>query len=278
MKKRHMFITDLDGTLFRSDRCFSAHDVAMLEKLGHMGVTRVLATGRSIFSLERAISGPFPVDYLIFSTGLGIAHYPDPKTRILKSESLSAGETGHIVSVLENLSVDYMIQKPLPDNHVFSYRYAGNGNPDFFTRIAAYKHHCQPVSDNPKKFGPSSQVIVVVPGLNAVDIMDQIKEDLNDFNVIKTTSPFDGQTLWIEIFPLCVSKGKSAAWLAQTLGINRKHTVAVGNDYNDEDLLEWAENAFVVENGPDDLKKKFSVVSSNNNDGVSDAIKSGFYL
>jgi hydroxymethylpyrimidine pyrophosphatase-like HAD family hydrolase len=134
------------------------------------------------------------------------------------------------------------------------------------------------VSDNPEKFGPSSQAIVVVPGLNAVDIMDQIKVNLNDFNVIKTTSPFDGQTMWIEIFPLCVSKGKSAAWLAQTLGIDRKHTVAVGNDYNDEDLLEWTGNAFVVENGPDDLKQRFSVVSSNNNDGVSDAIKSGFHL
>jgi HAD superfamily hydrolase (TIGR01484 family) len=277
MKSKHVFITDLDGTLFRSDRSFSPEDLTMLEKLGKLGVTRILATGRSLFALDRAITEPpFPVDFLIFSTGLGVARYPDPRNNMLKTESLTADDTARIVSFLEDLSVDYMIQAPLPDNHKFSYRYRDNENPDFFTRISAYKYHCTPVAGKPENYGPCSQLLAVIPGPDAMSTCQYIRERLPRFNVIKTTSPFDGRTLWVEIFPKTVSKGQAAAWLAKHLEIDKLNCVAVGNDYNDEDLLEWAGKAYIVENGPFNLKRKYTVVGSNDNNGVSEAISTAF--
>ena len=44
-----LFVTDLDGTLLRSDRTFAADDLAALRRLGECGVVRVVATGRSLF-------------------------------------------------------------------------------------------------------------------------------------------------------------------------------------------------------------------------------------
>jgi hypothetical protein len=89
--------------------------------------------------------------------------------------------------------------------------------------------------------------------------------------VIRTTSPLDGRSTWIEIFPTTVSKSLTAAWLADTLGIDQQKVASVGNDYNDIDLLEWTPNSYVVNNAPSDLKNRFTCVASNNDGGVAEA-------
>ncbi len=276
MKEKRMFISDLDGTLFRSDRTFSPGDLNRLDELGRMGVTRVLATGRSVFSLLRSVPDPLPFDYLVFSTGLGIARYPEPKARIIRSQGLNADETGQIASLFRDLSLDFMIHDPLPDNHAFVYDYPSGLNPDFMTRIGFYENHCRAMENGSFRPGASSQFITMVPGPSALAVYHEIRERLPSFSVIKTTSPFDGKTMWIEVFPRNVSKGSAVLWLADKLGIHQRNTAAVGNDYNDEDLLAVVGDAYVVENAPDDLKQRFSVVSSNDREGVSEAVMKAF--
>jgi HAD superfamily hydrolase (TIGR01484 family) len=186
---------------------------------------------------------------------------------------MTGDETAHAVSFLEKLSVDYMIQNPVPESHKFSYRYRGNGNPDFLTRLNVYKNHCRPLETIPRTFGPSSQFVVIVPGPDAADVLAETQDSLKEFSVIKTTSPFDGKTLWIEIFPKSVSKGNAVKWLANELNIQKAQTAAVGNDYNDEDLLDWFKKSYVVDNGPDDLKAGRIIVPSNDHDGVCEAVR-----
>jgi len=48
--------------------------------------------------------------------------------------------------------------------------------------------------------------------------------------------------------------------------------MAIGNDYNDQDLLEWAGNAFVTANSPAKLKGLFRPVAANDEGGVAEAI------
>ncbi len=274
MMQKKMFITDLDGTLFRPDHTFSGTDITSLKKLKAQGVVRVAATGRSIFSLERSLKEPLPVDYLIFSTGGGIALYPDPFRNILKASTLSESDTEFAATFLETLGVDYMIQNAIPDNHFFNYRFKSKNNSDFITRMEFYKKYCSPLDGNLKM--RSSQLLAIVPDNNGNRLFEIIKENLPEFSIIKATSPFDGKTVWIEIFPPGTSKSHAASWLARQLEIPEDNTVAVGNDYNDEDLLHWANQGYVVKNAPEDLKQKFITVASNNNSGVSEAIKNAF--
>ena len=76
----------------------------------------------------------------------------------------------------------------------------------------------------------------------------------------------------MEIFAPGVSKSNAVEWLCQSVGINRQQVFAVGNDYNDEDMLHWAAKGFLVENGPVELKPHFEVVASNEAGGVTEAI------
>jgi hydroxymethylpyrimidine pyrophosphatase-like HAD family hydrolase len=80
------------------------------------------------------------------------------------------------------------------------------------------------------------------------------------------------------VFHKDVSKSKSVEWLSRRLGIKKKDVISVGNDYNDEDLLSWSGQAYVVNNAPDSLKKKFKTTLSNNHSGVTHAVEASGLL
>ena len=107
----------------------------------------------------------------------------------------------------------------------------------------------------------------------AADMVADVRRVLSGLSVIQTTSPLDHTSTWIEVFHPDVSKSGTVAWLAAKLDVDQIDTLAIGNDYNDQDLLEWAADSFVVENAPQDLKARFQTVASNNDGGVAEAIE-----
>ena len=92
-------------------------------------------------------------------------------------------------------------------------------------------------------------------------------------HVVRTTSPLDHASTWIELFPIGVSKAHAADWIRTRHGIGRTRTIAVGNDYNDLDMLEWADRACVVSNAPVSMRARFEVVRSNDEGGFTDAVR-----
>jgi hypothetical protein len=100
-----------------------------------------------------------------------------------------------------------------------------------------------------------------------------LRDALPAFQVIRTTSPLDGRSTWVEVFPAGVGKADAAAWLLEREGRGNTLSVAIGNDYNDLDLLEWADRAFVVSNAPAELRERYTAVASNDDGGFSEAVR-----
>ncbi|MFO7754301.1 MAG: HAD hydrolase family protein [Desulfobacteraceae bacterium] len=280
-----LFVTDLDGTLLRDDRTLSKRDLDALGGLEASGVTRILATGRSEYSFSRLMASlgftgsagkskkHLPVDYVIFSTGAGIMEYPG--LSMVQATHLHGSDVVKAGSCFEKLGLDYMVHRPFPDSRYFLYRSRGDENPDFYTRLGLYESQCAPLDgmDALGRFGTATQLLAVLPvSGNMTRTLDQIRKSLAEYSVITATSPLDRMSVWVEVFSSGVSKSSAAAFLARRLGIARKNAVAVGNDYNDLDLLEWAGTGFVVENAPSGLKKCFETVPSNNRNGVCAAV------
>ena len=61
-------------------------------------------------------------------------------------------------------------------------------------------------------------------------------------------------------------------WLAHRSGLTAKDVLAVGNDYNDMDLLKWAARSFVVNDAPGELLSLFPVVRSGDESDFSEAV------
>ena len=266
-----LFIMDLDGTLLRSDRTFAGPDLEALRKLGNLDVVRTIATGRSLASFNTVVASGLPVDYVIFSTGAGVLQYDTGE--IIRRVNLEPHEVRRACDILKACDLDFMVHRTIPDNHMFAYSRSHDGNTDFERRIELYQQFAIPLIDASDNFGPATQLLAVVPPAKANSALETIRGQMTDFNVIRTTSPLDGKSTWIEIFPTTVSKSLTAAWLADTLGIGKQWIVSVGNDYNDIDLLEWTPSSYVVNNAPSDLKNRFPCVASNNDGGVAEAVK-----
>ncbi|HNS10056.1 MAG TPA: HAD hydrolase family protein, partial [Candidatus Ozemobacteraceae bacterium] len=75
--------------------------------------------------------------------------------------------------------------------------------------------------------------------------------------------------VWIEVFHPHASKGLAARWLCDELGIEQRHTMSIGNDYNDLAMLEWTNQGFVVANGPEDLRQRFLSAPANDEHGFA---------
>ncbi len=262
---------DLDGTLLRSDRTFAAPDLEALRKLGELNVVRAIATGRSLASFNTVAATDLPLDYVIFSTGAGVLRYQN--SEVIRKVHLESREVSRACGVLNACRLDYMVHRTIPNNHMFAYLRSNEGNRDFERRIELYRQFAIPLEDAAGDFGPATQLLAVVPPGNARSALSKIRTEMTGFNVIQTTSPLDGKSTWIEIFPSEVSKSQTAAWLADTLGIDRQSIVSVGNDYNDLDLLEWTASSYVVNNAPAEIKRRFACVASNNNGGVAEAAR-----
>lgn len=264
-----MLITDLDGTLLDDKGKLSEENFATLRRLGKEEVVRVVATGRNYVSFLRLKLEDFPIDYLVFSSGAGIM---DLKTKeILHNSYIPMVEVSMIIKVLMNLNISFMVHDIVPDNHRFLFHDSGQTGTDFHKRIEVYRDYAWPLRIDPPNYSNACQVLAIIT--SQIELLEDLRDKLNLFRVIRTTSPLDGKSMWVEIFPHDVSKGHAVSWLCKKLGISEKECVGIGNDYNDLDLLETVGFPFVVENAPVELKQLFPVCKSNNDHGFSDAVK-----
>ncbi|MEE4196336.1 MAG: HAD-IIB family hydrolase [Bacteroidales bacterium] len=269
---QEMVVTDLDGTLLNDRTEVSLQDMKTLYWLGEQNIVRVIATGRNFFSLTKVIKKKFPIDYLVFSSGAGV--YDWKKKKLLHSQYLPDYEVKQIAKILINHSVDFMIHEVIPDNHKFVFYHSGNHNPDFERRISVYKDFAQPLNPKTETYEHACQILAVFP--NDVLLFDKIKRKFKDIKIIRTTSPLDGDSIWMEIFPITVSKGHGVEWLCRYLKIDPQNTLSIGNDFNDIDMLEFTRKRYIVSNAPPELKSIFPVCKSNCENGFTDAVSRHF--
>jgi Cof subfamily protein (haloacid dehalogenase superfamily) len=269
---RGLFLTDFDGTLLRSDGTFSQMDLDALDTLNRHGIKTAIATGRSLYSFINSPGIDLPVDYVIFTMGAGVVTQSGHK--LIYQINLSSEDVVKTLDFLNRSTLDFMMHYPIPENHRHVYRRVSQDNEDFKSRIEKYNQFGQPLTSIPQSgFGEAAQFLAVVPQDITHKVLQEVSRELPGLSIVRSTSPLDHQSGWIEFFHPNVSKAKTAAWLAAELGVDPEDTMAIGNDYNDLDMLEWAAHSYVVENAPDDMKQQFQQVASNNNGGVAQAVE-----
>lgn len=256
-----MLVCDLDGTLLMANEPFDPRDVRAMHELGEKGVVRAIATGRALATAKRVIPVEFPIDYLIFSSGAGILDWRSQE--LLVSHTLWPHEAERAVQIFLAHELDFMIHAPIPGQHIFHFHRAGKANPDFERRLARYAADGR-VFEQGAWRNPASQLLAVCPGGDPVEPFETLRRELPDLSVIRATSPLDGRSMWIEAFSAGVSKSQAAAWIARARDIGSEKAWAIGNDYNDWDLLRWAGHAAVVTNAPEAMRAEFMTVSSLN--------------
>ena len=82
-----------------------------------------------------------------------------------------------------------------------------------------------------------------------------------DFSLIDITSP-------------AATKGRALAWRAGELGVGPEEVMAVGDNFNDVELLRYAGRPVVMSQAPPGVREEgWAVTASNDADGVAAAIE-----
>jgi Cof subfamily protein (haloacid dehalogenase superfamily) len=102
-------------------------------------------------------------------------------------------------------------------------------------------------------------------------VMDQIEADWRAMNsplsIIRSGHRF------IDIMHAEASKGHALRRLAEDAGIKQEEVMAIGNYYNDSEMITYAGLGIAMDNSPELVKLQANeTTSSNNEDGVYQAI------
>ncbi len=268
-----MLVVDYDGTLAASDSYVSEYTTVKFAGLEELKVVRVINTGRSLFSLKNVIDRDFPVDYVVFSAGVGI--YDWKRKTLLRANNFTKTETFDIYNYLCKCNYDFMVQLPVPDNHYFHHFGNIRNNVDFRTRINNYESYgIKSISECPEQ---ASQFVVICT--KGTDYFNRIKSKFPSLKVVKATSPINHCSVWVEILPSNISKASGIEFLRNRLNINKSDIVAVGNDYYDLDMLHYVDctNAYVISNAPPDIKPGFNIIDSNDQNAVGKLVDKLYY-
>jgi len=267
-----LLLSDLDGTLLDSNHALRPRVRAELERIGTSGVTRAVATGRSLYAAQRVLDASTPIDYLIFSSGAGIASWP--AATMIYAQAMPSASVERAAAFFIAERMDFLVHDAPPDSHRFAYVAFSSPSP-VDRRVQMYREHARELSVAGGAIawpGTATQLLAMPREGDHTELHRRVQSALTAQQVVRTTSPLNDGSLWLEVFPPQVSKDRAAAWLAARLGIDGTRTYAVGNDFNDESLLSWAASARVVGNGPASLRARFGSVPSNDADGVAHAI------
>ncbi len=268
-----LLATDMDGTIFTRDGGgFRQKDIEALHLLGRRGVVRVIATGRTLKSARDVIPFDFPIDYLVFSSGAGVYNWKS--RQILQVKHLGVEKSKKIIPLLTDENLNFTLHWPIPENHCFYYSEIEDNHADFDRYLSHYEQFAFSIENKlPEK--NYTQVLAFLPDVNT---FNYLAERVEGVKTVRATSPIDGKSVWMEFFRKGVSKAEGLRFICELERINEADVAVLGNDFNDLDMLEAFDAAFVVGNAPDELKRRYTVVASAYDGALKDVTEKMFNL
>jgi len=259
-----LYISDLDGTLLRSDQRISAFAADTLNRLVGEGMLFSYATARSIITARRATEGLNVRIPLILYNGVFVME--NETNRILISNVFERSEAcGLIGELLENevFPIVYSLEE---GSERFRYLEKKINRPTReFIESRGADPRKTPVSD-PEALMQGD--IYYVTCIGEQEKLKQLYEKYRDKHRCILHEDVYTRETWFETMAKGASKADAARQLKEYLGCGK--IVAFGDGKNDIDLFELADESYAVGNAVDELKAiSTGVIGRNDEDGVA---------
>jgi len=252
MTNRHrqkigMIVTDLDGTLLKTDKTISDYTKSILEKCKQSGIKLVYATGRGSSAETLASSvlfdGKVMVNGAIAKVGNELVYKCVIPYQVAQPILIACDKRG------------MQVASELGSMHYSNFVVAGKWAHIFNYKIVDLSHH---ELDAEKIYSPDTTP-------SDVQFIEQLLPD--NLYAVKN---MDESGLLVSIMHKDATKSKAVAELASIWGILPENIVAFGDEENDIDLLQYAGTGIAVDNALDVVKQVATYVCrSNDEDGIA---------
>ncbi len=257
-----LYVSDLDGTLLRSNQTLSEYTIKTLNELVEKGMVFSYATARSYATSHKVTEGLNARIPLITSNGAFIVDN-------VTGENLISNYFGSEVNaVLDNLIAHGIY--PM----IFS-------NIDSVEKLSFVEEKCTDglraflnMRKGDKRLNPVKEVEQLYKEnifyILCVDEEEKLKpfyhEYKEKYHCVFQKEIYTGAQ-WLEILPLEATKANAIRQLKDFLQCDK--LVVFGDGKNDIDMFEIADECYAVENAVEELKKMATqIIGSNDEDGV----------
>ena len=267
---KNLYVSDLDGTLLRSDEATSEYTNQVINSLVAKGMLFSYATARSLITAKKVTKGIKANIPLIVYNGafvfdnitekILIANYFDNSVQLVLEELFNNGvypivyayingkEKFSFVRELSTKGMEMFIASRKGDirtNEVKSSSELKEGNIFYITCI-----------DSPEKLKP---------------LYDKYKDK---YHCVYQTDIYTNEQ-WLEIMPLEASKSNAIKQLRTMLECEK--LIVFGDGKNDIDMFQMADESYAVANAHEELKRYATdVILSNDDDGVAKWLEANY--
>lgn len=259
-----LYISDLDGTLLRSDVTISEYTSRVIMDLTSKGILFSYATARSYITATKVTEGLHAKIPIITYNGAAIVE--NDTGRILKKNPYSEAQKQEIFEALIAGGGSFIVYAYISGIEKFSYvlERCSDATKDFLmTRLGD-------VRDNPVECVEDliKGEVFYFTCIDSYEKLEPLYYQFKDkYHCIFHKDIYSGEQ-WLEIMPRHVSKANAIAQLKAYLDVD--YVVAFGDGTNDVEMFEMADEAYAVENAVEELKAiATGVIGTNDEDGVA---------
>ena len=265
---------DVDGTLLNSRHEISPGNLAALRCAAEQGVTIALATGRR-YSFVLPIAEQLPGDvYLLSSNGAVIRPRHRPP---IYSRHLARATAIEVLRRLDDWRGHAVVTFPVDgagELIMEDAEQAARAFPGWLDQNLAFVQFRRPLETaldrDPVQLmygGTLAQMERIRALLAAASLTSHLR-------LCETLYPHRDLAI-LDVLHAEVNKGAALAWLSQRLGLRPEAVMAVGDNFNDIEMLEFAGAAFLMANAPPGLARPhWRRTLDCDGDGVAEALRS----
>lgn len=259
-----LYVTDLDGTLLRSDTTISDLTADTLNRLISEGVMFTYATARSYFSASPLVKSLNLCCPAVIFNGVFVV---DPKTGQHLIENVYSKECQTLAReffVRERIAP--LVYSDINGRERVSYLESRLDEVANYVNSRKNDRRLRPVSSYDELFEGDIFYFTVTDPKN-VALLDSVFTLENGFarNVQRDT--YDDM-IWYEIYDKSASKANAVLQVKEL--VKADELVCFGDNFNDISMIKASDIGVAVENACGELKRLSDVViESNNNDGVA---------
>jgi len=262
---------DMDGTLLKSDHSVSDETIQTIHRLTNKGIAVILVSARplnAVLPTFRHIGLP-AASPVVTLNGSYIVENDQPVFQATVDLETTARVTEEVRPF--KATIAYYLQRK------------------WFSEVKdAWTDHEQKIMDVPVEVGPIASLIkdwgARNTGPNKMMVMSQpeniaqIQQHLRSiYNGRLNIYP--SKATYLEVMDTRGSKANAVKFVSERLGIAREEVIAMGDNYNDVEMIRFAGVGVAMGNAPDDIKAIADhVTDTNNNDGVRKAMEKFFGL
>lgn len=257
-----LIVSDLDGTLLRSDKSVSDRTRRALVAARAAGLRTAVASARPLRLVDQVIDdAPALFDALIVSNGAAVI---DPAGRTTLHENrLSVDDAERIIDLVRAAWPTAGFGWELGTHFI--------GDAPFVELSREAGILRDPVAEDvaPLPHTGVHQLVFAVPGITPADMVAPVARMIGaDYWVTDSNGGV------VEISTAAVTKAEGARWWAQSLGHTLADVVAFGDELNDVPLLQAAGHGYAMANATPHVQASAGrLAAGNDDDGVARVIE-----